>query len=65
MSTVRVKKSKSVKSLRSFDFYFLICLARIYGKIIVSEVFLNPKYKTVKPVKDIGGQAGLILIFIS
>ena len=29
-----------------------------YGKIIISEAFLENKYKTIKPLDNLGGQAG-------
>jgi len=32
--------------------------AQVFGKIIVSEVFLPYKYKTIKPVSELGGHAG-------
>jgi hypothetical protein len=36
----------------------LLFIAQIYGKIIISEVFLPLKYRTIKPFMDIGGNAG-------
>lgn len=32
--------------------------AQVFGKIIISEVFLPYKYKTIKPVSELGGHAG-------
>jgi hypothetical protein len=30
----------------------------MFGKIIISEVFLPEKYRTIKPLKNVGGKAG-------
>jgi hypothetical protein len=32
--------------------------AQVFGKIIISEVFLPYKFKTIKPVSELGGHAG-------
>jgi hypothetical protein len=33
-------------------------IAKTYGKIIISEAFIPNEAKTIKPVEDLGGQAG-------
>jgi hypothetical protein len=30
----------------------------MFGKIIISEIFVPKKYKTIKPVTGLGGYAG-------
>ena len=41
---------------------FIYC-AKTYGKIIISEVYLKPSKKTVKPI-SLGGQAGFFFLLL-
>jgi hypothetical protein len=37
----------------------------MFGKIIIAEVFVPTKYKTIKPVSELGGFAGGMFFIIS
>lgn len=41
--------------------------AEMFGKIIISEIFVPKKYKTIKPVTGLGGYAGgtLKILFLN
>jgi hypothetical protein len=32
--------------------------AELFGKIIIAELFVPDKYKTIKPIPQLGGYAG-------